>query len=73
MGFLGIDLDLENEILNYCIRKDLNFQELADMKKIWGVDMLKFEKDNVIVLKVSGYGENIMIEPTEYTKQYLSK
>lgn len=71
MGFLGIDL--ENEILNYCIRKGLNFQELADMKKIWGVDMLKFEKNNVIVLKVLGYGKNIMIEPTEYTKQYLSK
>lgn len=73
MGFLGIDLDLEKKILDYCIKKVLDFNKLADMKKIWGIDMLKFEKDNVIVLEVFGYGENVTIKQTEYTKQYLSK
>ena len=73
MGSLGIDLELEKKILDYCINKALDFDKLAHMKKIWGIDMLKFEKDNVIVLEVFGYGENVTFQQSEYTKQYLSK
>lgn len=33
--------------------------------------MLKFEKDNVIVLEIFGYSKNVTIKQTEYTTEYL--
>ena len=79
MKSLDIDAPLERKIRAYCAENDLNFNLLADMKKIWGIDMLDFAiennddtEDDIVVLAVSGYGNNIMIEQTEYTKKYLA-
>ncbi len=39
------ETSLENKIKTYCIQNDLNFELLANMKRNWGIDMLKFEKN----------------------------
>lgn len=76
MGTLGIDMSLENKIRGYCTENKLNFNPLMGMKKIWGIDVLKFEKNDdkkrEIVLEVFGYGDNITIKQTEFTHKYLS-
>lgn len=76
MGVLGIDISLENKIRRYCSENNLKFDSLIHMKKLWGIDMLKFEKNDSekkeVVLEVFGYGDNISFKQTEYTKKYLS-
>ena len=75
----GLDVSFANKIKEYCLENNLNFNLLADMKKIWGIDMLKFEKEDVdgtkngvIVLEVFGYGDNLVFKQTEYTQKYLA-
>ena len=69
------ETSFENKIKMYCIQNDLNFDLLANMKRSWGIDMLKFEKTDQgntrVVLEVFGYGDNLIFKQTEYTKQYL--
>ena len=80
MKALDSFVSLENKIREYCLENDLDFNLLADMKKIWGIDMLKFEretnngeKNQEVVLEVFGYGDNIEFKQTEYTQKYLAK
>ena len=42
---LDLNMSLKNKIKEYCLENDLNFNLLADMKKLWGIDMLKFERE----------------------------
>lgn len=73
---LGVEISLENQIRAYCIKNNLNFNLLADMKKRWGIDMLKFETIEQglsrVVLEVYGYGDNVEFKQTEHTKKHLS-
>lgn len=75
MNLSQIEMTFENQIKEYCIQNNLNFDLLANMKRNWGIDMLKFENTehgkNQIVLEVFGYGNNLEFKQTEYTKQYL--
>lgn len=70
------ETSLENKIKTYCIQNDLDFDLLANMKRNWGIDMLKFEKTEQgnphVVLEVFGYGDNLTFKQTEYTKKYLA-
>lgn len=73
-----INASLESKIKKYCAENNLNFDLLSNMKKLWGIDMLKFviennngEKSNEVVLEVFGYGDNITFEQTEHTRKYL--
>nr|DAE41509.1 MAG TPA: hypothetical protein [Caudoviricetes sp.] len=76
---LDLNMSLKNKIKEYCLENDLNFNLLADMKKLWGIDMLKFERENSkdakneVVLEVFGYGDNVVFKQTEYTQKYLAK
>lgn len=79
MKNLDVNVSFENKIKEYCLENNLNFNLLATMKKIWGIDMLKFEKENdrgaknsEIVLEVLGYGDNLVFKQTEYTQKYLA-
>lgn len=79
MNSLDLNASLENKIRKYCSENNLNFNLLADMKKLWGIDMLKFEKEDTkdkknkeVVLEVFGYGDNIVFKQTEYTQKYLA-
>lgn len=71
MKTLDLNVSFKNKIKEYCLENNLNFDLLVTMNKIWGIDMLKFEKNSEIVLEVLGYGDNLTFEQTEYTKQYL--
>lgn len=63
MEYLGFaDDSFELTIQNYCIKKHLDFKSLANMERIWGIDMVKFKKDNVIVLEVFGHGNNVTVK-----------
>ena len=79
MNTLDLNVSLENKIRKYCSENNLNFNLLADMKKLWGIDMLKFERENnkdkknkEVVLEVFGYGDNVVFKQTEYTQKYLA-
>ena len=79
MNALALNASLESKIREYCLENNLNFNLLADMKKLWGIDMLKFERGNnedeknrEVVLEVFGYGDNVVFKQTEYTRKYLS-
>ncbi len=79
MKTLDLNVSLESKIKEYCSENNLNFNLLVTMKKLWGIDMLKFEKEDAqgaknseVVLEVLGYGDNLVFKQTEYTKKYLS-
>lgn len=79
MKTLDLNVSLENKIKEYCLENNLNFNLLATMKKLWGIDMLKFEKEDnhetknsEVVLEVLGYGDNLVFKQTEHTKKYLA-
>lgn len=76
MTLSGAEASFEEKIKSFCMQNDLNFDLLADMKRIWGIDMLKFEKiekgNPMVVLEVLGYGDNLTFKQTEYTKKYLA-
>lgn len=76
MNLSQMETAFENQIKTYCEKNNLNFDLLVNMKRNWGIDMLKFEKNEhgkkQIVLEVFGYGNNLEFKQTEYTKKYLA-
>lgn len=75
----------ENEIRDYCIKNNLDFEKARKMPKSWGKDdiALQYVDDNEgelglldetpapVVLWIKRINGELVFEQTEYTRKYL--
>lgn len=76
----------ENEIRDYCIKNNLDFEKAKKMPKSWGKDdiALQYVDDNEgelglldetpapVVLWIKRINGELVFEQTEYTRKYLA-
>ena len=62
----------EEPLKKYCKEHNIDFDALAGMKLVWGIDSLEIRnKSNQPVIKISGYvTDDMVIEETDITHDY---